>query len=237
MTQRSRAEMEANLRSPGPSGAHRSGAGDSDPRARRSGSAEANSGLRIGDGVEIKDGRFKVPLGEGLRIDRRGQVGFASKLEMVNISTNATGVVSAAGGAVLVLPSDIESSIGSGLISVDTVNGWVRLGAGAAYSITAHVVFARAVTSGTVGSSALFVTIRRRDDLLSSDPPYTDIYTANGVELQPLDGQKAVVTIPASAVIDLRSEGSPAAIQVWARSTMEHANFDMMGNIKIERIG
>lgn len=239
---RSLARRAMALRAVALANSSRGGAGNDSARVRRAANAELSTGLRIGDGVKIKDGRMTVPVGAGLEIDSRGRVGSTAKLEIVNISTGSMNVVSATAGAALGLPSDIESSIGSGSISVDTANDWVRLEAGGAYSVEAHVVFDREIVgASTPGAAILFAAIHRRDDLDSADPPSSIIYTANGVTINPgivsINGHEQVATIPMSAVIDLRSETAPAAIQAWARSTVAHANFTVMGHIKIERVG
>lgn len=213
----------------------RGGAGSDDARSRRAKSADLNTRFRFGDGLDISDGKLKVPIGAGLEIDSRGRVGSTAKLEIiiikapsVQVSTSyvAMGLVSA------------ESSIGSGSISIDTANDWVRLEVGGAYSISAHVVFNQDLTGLGSASRFLYSRIDRVDDLDATSPVSSVVYSEISGRIQPGAEEEIVCTFPMSAVIDLRAETSPVAIQIMTRvSAGTHEDFVVQGNIKIERIG
>ena len=232
--QRSRAEMEANLRSPGPAGAHRSGAGDSDPRSRRAGSAEVNSGLRIGDGVEIKDGRFKVPLGEGLEIDRRGQV---SSTGLRGLAIIKTAYGSNLDDSVYVpLPiSDPLSSYNPRGIRIDTTTDTIELDTGGVYVIEAALTFLWDQNNSNDGPAGLM-----KVELTLAGGSAVDVYPQVSLKLE----GSGEATQPSTAgvitsVVNLLGSPVSGSVRVMVGAT-EHDGGSITvrhANIKIERIG
>ena len=72
--QRSLADRRMALKSASLATANRGAGREGSARARRAGESDLNTGLRLGGGVEVVDGRISIVLGAGLKIDASGRV-------------------------------------------------------------------------------------------------------------------------------------------------------------------
>lgn len=214
----------------------RGGAGADPARARRAGSADLNTRMRIGEGLDVDSGKMKVPIGAGLEIDRRGQIASSAGLEVVIARASSRTISTIANTYRAIDLSSVASSIGSGTISVDATNEWVRLEPGRAYLISAFVVISRTDSRSNVAHT-VFAKIDRLDSLGDVAPPHSDLYAESSFAIKA--AEPISMTIPMFGIVDLRSDSEAAAIQVMGKvDTLLTVNTPVIeGNIKIERIG
>ena len=237
MTQRSYSERAFALKREALGSSTRGGAGADSARARRAGSADLNTRLRVGDGLDIEDGRMMVPLGVGLEIDRRGRVSTSAGLEILvtrlaqfTLPTSMTKVP---------LDGATTSTIGSGTISIDEDNDWFRLAPGSAYLFDALAMCHRLQAS--TAEDTVQLRLDRRGSLDAADLSYTTetLYTTPLFILKSNSAGDPHVTIPITWILDLRNDLAPAALQLLGLSTNNNADNEFLKhtNIKIERIG
>lgn len=215
----------------------RGGAGGDSARVRRAGSSDLDTRLRVGDGLDIEDGRMVVPLGVGLEIDRRGRVATSAGLEIVIIKTTAETPNTGSYGSMSL--AAVNSSVGSGGISVDITNKWVRLEPGNAYLFSAWVLFLRDMTGITSVVENLKVKLDRLDTItVPVDAARSVLYPETLFSVEPGTHERNHTTVTMESIVDLRKQSYPVAIQVMTQVTNSiGGTLTNQAHIKIERIG
>tara|TARA_R110000824_G_scaffold53364_5_gene147825 strand:+ start:103 stop:675 length:573 start_codon:yes stop_codon:yes gene_type:complete len=190
--------------------------------------------LRIGDGVEIKDGRFKVPLGEGLEIDRRGQV---SSTGLRGLAIIKTAYASNLENDVYVpLPlSDPLSSYNPRGIRIDTATDTIELDTGGVYVVEAALTFYWDQDTGDAGPSGFM-----KVELTLAGGTAVDIYQSPPLKLEG-DGERAWPSASGvmTSVVNLLGSPVSGSVRVMVSASTHDGNAITVrhGNIKIERIG
>jgi hypothetical protein len=72
--QKTRGERALVLKLAAASRSSRGAGSEGTARARRSSESDMSIGLRLGDGLEVVDGKISIVLGAGLKIDASGRV-------------------------------------------------------------------------------------------------------------------------------------------------------------------
>lgn len=203
-------------------------------RARRAGESDLNTGLRLGDGVEVVSGEMKVPLGSGLEIDRSGNVSSTAIHGIVVIKAAEMALTETYAPLVLSAPLYAVNSAG---ITVDTDDHQIYFASGGLYlcEVGISMVWDQGVS---VGGPSSRVYIDKTDT--GASPSTVVIYPVVSLKHEG-DGQRswpgrgAVLT----SVIDLRSESAGCFIRVMVSksNTDGVAMYASHTNIKIERIG
>ena len=234
--QKTKAERAMALRLAAVDTATRGAGAEGSARARRAGGSDLSSGLRLGDGIDVVDGKMQVPLGEGLSLDRDGRIGLSAARDiMVAHIPRFTLPVAY---AVFPLSSATSQSFGGGRILIDTDNHWFALEPGAVYLLESSVFLYRNQANTGAPENAR-VKVQRVDDLLAASPLYTDAMEAPTVQLKSANQADPGVTVGIRAIMDLRGSPAPAAFVFAGKSSNDNGDpeYAEWTSVKIERIG
>jgi hypothetical protein len=192
-----------------------------------------SSGLRLGDGIDVVDGKMSVPTGVGIEVDRIGRMGLTAG---VNMSLLRTALRSLTTSQVVETLADPVSSVGTGSIAVDIPNNWVTLEAGGVYSVDGAAVVTLGLGSSPSAGHSISVRLDRVDELTATPPTYTDIWSHLGILIQTGASEESVSNFPLVAILDLRGLIVPVGLRVvcWSSSTTSTPRVRV--NLKIVRI-
>ena len=220
--QKTKAERAMALRLAAVDTATRGAGAKGSARARRAGESDLSSGLRLGDGIDVVDGKMSVPTGVGIEVDRIGRMGLTAG---VNMSLFRTALRDLTTSQVVETLADPVSSVGTGSIAVDIPNKWITLEAGGVYSI-----------DGAAVQHEISVRLDRVDELTAAPPTYTDIWSHLSIDSQTGASEESISNFPLVAILDLRGLIVPVGLRVVCWSNITTSTPRVRVNLKIVRI-
>ena len=234
--QKTKAERAMALRLAAVDTATRGAGAEGSARARRAGGSDLSSGLRLGDGIDVVDGKMQVPLGEGLKIDRDGKVASTVSTGLRGVAIIKTAHGSDLTASYVALPlSDPLSSYNPRGISIDTITHRIGLDTGGVYVVEAALTFYWDQHTGNDGPSGFM-----KVELTLAGSSAVDIYQAPSLKLEG-DGSRAWPSASGvmTSVVNLLGSPVSGSVRVMVGATAHDGGLITVrhGNIKIERIG